>query len=172
MAVLLLLGGGANPAPALFRLRFSRAESARIAAAASFGPGPDPALLATPATRRRWMARTGRRGLRDVFRLWLEALRAGTGPLPREAVLQLIAQVRRDQRGGIPLSVGELAIAGRDLLELGWSPGPRIGRTLGWLLEAVWEDPALNRRATLLRMARAGVPVPGPAPGPGHPRER
>ncbi len=159
MAALLLLGGGGTPAPILTRLRFSRAAAARIAAAASSGPGPDPTLPADPAARRRWMARTGRRKLRGVFRLWLAALRAGVSPSPREAVHQVIAAVRRDQRCGVPFSVGELAIAGRDLLALGWSPGPRVGRALKSLLEAVWEDPALNERATLLRLAGE----PGPA---------
>ncbi len=172
MAALLVLGGGVRPAPILSRLRFSRAEAGRIAAAASSGPGPDPVLLANPAARRRWMARTGRRKLRGVFRLWLAALRAGASPSSREAVLGLVAAARRDQRCGVPLSVGELAIAGRDLLALGWSPGPRIGRTLGSLLEAVWEDPALNRRSTLLHLAREGVPDPGPGPARGHRRER
>ena len=60
---------------------------------------------------------------------------------------------------GVPLAVGDLAIAGRDLLALGWAAGPGIGRTLRRLLEAVWEDPALNDRATLLRLAAEEGPA-------------
>jgi hypothetical protein len=49
----------------------------------------------------------------------------------------------------------QLAIDGEGLLrELGLRPGPVVGRLLDELMEAVLEDPALNRRETLLAMAR------------------
>ena len=47
----------------------------------------------------------------------------------------------------------DLAVDGDDLLALGYEPGPKIGFTLGALLEAVIEDPALNTRAALLARA-------------------
>ena len=53
-----------------------------------------------------------------------------------------------------PHRLRDLAVGGNDLLALGYPPGPSIGLTLGALLEAVVDDPALNRRETLL--ARAG----------------
>ncbi len=44
---------------------------------------------------------------------------------------------------------------GDDLIaELGLEPGPRIGRLLAVLVDAVLEDPALNDRETLLALAR------------------
>ena len=61
--------------------------------------------------------------------------------------------VQRDIDNRVPMSVHELAVAGRDLVALGWTPGPRVGRTLQRLLEAVWGDPSLNDRATLLEIA-------------------
>jgi hypothetical protein len=49
----------------------------------------------------------------------------------------------------------QLAIDGDDLVrELGLRPGPIVGRLLDELMEAVLEDPVLNRRETLLAMAR------------------
>ena len=56
-----------------------------------------------------------------------------------------------------PLSVGDLAVDGGDLMELGIPAGPAIGSTLRRLLEAVIEDPSKNQRETLLSIARAGV---------------
>jgi tRNA nucleotidyltransferase/poly(A) polymerase len=48
-----------------------------------------------------------------------------------------------------------LAIDGHDLQrELGLAPGPRIGRVLGGLMEAVLEDPSRNERDSLLSLAR------------------
>jgi hypothetical protein len=39
------------------------------------------------------------------------------------------------------------------MAELGIAPGPRIGELLGRLLEAVLDDPSLNRRDRLLELA-------------------
>jgi hypothetical protein len=47
------------------------------------------------------------------------------------------------------LSVGDLALNGRDLIRLGLRPGPRFGRILEALLERVLDDPARNRREWL-----------------------
>ena len=160
MAVLLLFGMGPRARPAvvsrlLLRLRCSRAEVAQIGIAMRGGLWPASWLLSDPGARRRWAARTGLDGLYDVFRIWLAVLRAGTAGGGAGDPMRVIAEARRDLHAGVPLSVGELAIAGRDLVALGWSPGPWIGSTLRRLLEAVWEDPALNDRATLLEMAAA-----------------
>lgn len=164
LAVLLLLGTGQAPDPAMLadtltRLRFSKSEIERVQAAISGGLGPGPGLVSDPAARRRWQASLGPRRVRDVLRIWIAALRAGTSPAGKDELVQLIAQARRDLRSGVPMALGDLAIAGRDLLELGWAPGPQIGRTLRRLLGAVWEDPDLNDRATLLDLAAGEGPA-------------
>ena len=41
----------------------------------------------------------------------------------------------------------------RDLIQLGYEPGPALGRALDGLLKEVVETPALNRRETLLARA-------------------
>jgi tRNA nucleotidyltransferase (CCA-adding enzyme) len=48
-----------------------------------------------------------------------------------------------------------LAINGDDLIELGFSPGKKIGEVLKGLQEAVIEEPELNNRQVLLKMAKA-----------------
>ena len=54
-----------------------------------------------------------------------------------------------------PLSVRELAIGGRDLMEeVGVPKGPALGRALEALLELVLDDPATNTRAALLAEAQ------------------
>lgn len=165
MATLLLFGlsGDANSALAaaalLRRLRFSNAESARIRGAMAGGLAPSADLRADKVTRRRWAATAGRAGVRDVFRVWLAALRAGSDC---PGALDVVRKVRHDMRTGVPTSASGLAVGGRDLIARGWKPGPRIGRTLARLLEAVWEDPSLNERTRLLSLAgepkRSGSP--------------
>ena len=51
------------------------------------------------------------------------------------------------------LKLGDLAIDGRDLIGLGYREGREIGRTLALLLEKVMEDPTLNDRSALLKLA-------------------
>ncbi len=51
-------------------------------------------------------------------------------------------------------SLKDLAVNGRDLLELGCPRGPAVGRLLNTLLEAVLNGEAENRRETLLALAR------------------
>jgi tRNA nucleotidyltransferase (CCA-adding enzyme) len=43
-----------------------------------------------------------------------------------------------------PLEIGDLALGGWELIELGVRPGPRIGEVLRGLLDQVLENPALN----------------------------
>lgn len=48
----------------------------------------------------------------------------------------------------------DLAVGGDDLIGLGYTPGPEIGRTLRSLLDEVVKDPALNTRGALLARAK------------------
>lgn len=52
------------------------------------------------------------------------------------------------------LSLKELAINGRDLMDMGLKPGKDIGRILSACLELVLEDPEKNEREKLLAVAR------------------
>ena len=61
----------------------------------------------------------------------------------------LLEQERRQ-----PHRLQDLAVDGEDLLELGYSEGPELGRVLDSLLDAVVDDPSLNTRERLLHRAR------------------
>jgi tRNA nucleotidyltransferase (CCA-adding enzyme) len=56
-----------------------------------------------------------------------------------------------------PHRLEDLAVDGADLLALGYSEGPQLGRTLTALLDAVVDDPSLNTRDELLARAEALV---------------
>jgi tRNA nucleotidyltransferase/poly(A) polymerase len=53
-----------------------------------------------------------------------------------------------------PHRLSDLAVDGRDLIALGFRPGPEIGRALRELLKGVVDDPALNERDALLERAK------------------
>jgi tRNA nucleotidyltransferase (CCA-adding enzyme) len=63
-----------------------------------------------------------------------------------------------EQERSSPHRLADLTVDGTDLIELGYHPGPELGRTLQTLLEVVVDDPALNRRETLLERAKALLP--------------
>ena len=55
---------------------------------------------------------------------------------------------------GEPMSISELAVSGRDLLDCGVAPGARVGEVLSELLAAVLANPDFNTRENLLSLMR------------------
>lgn len=170
MAALLLFGmqpGDATPgrvADLLTRLRFSNADAERIAAVARGGLAPPAGIADDPVARRRWVAAMTRAGAStapDIQRIWNAVAQAAPTRTNPTAVARLATEIQRDHAAGIPTRVGDLPVAGRDLVAQGWLPGPGIGAALRSLMAAVWEDPTLNDRATLLaRVAAMHPPRP------------
>jgi len=80
----------------------------------------------------------------------------GRDPTPRTAArLEQLAAFRSvvaEERAS-PHRLADLAVDGSDLIGIGYTPGPALGRTLRELLDEVVETPALNRRETLLTRA-------------------
>lgn len=129
-----------DPVAVLQRLKASNEEIAR---AVSMVAGPSEPAGTNQVETRRWLALVGS-SAEDLAMLW----RARRGaPFPWSGT---IAEIR--ERGD-PLTRGDLAIDGDDLMKLGVPAGPEIGRTLERLLTAVVDDPGLNTRETLERMA-------------------
>ena len=101
---------------------------------------------------RRAAARTGRTHFTDFVRVATARWSADAGtPWPRDVV----GLYRRGTKIAFrdPLSVGDLAVDGGDLMELGIPAGPTIGTTLRRLLDVVLDDPSKNQRDTLLALA-------------------
>ena len=69
------------------------------------------------------------------------------------------ARLRRllEQERAQPHRLEDLAVDGTDLLQLGYTEGPALGRALDSLLDAVVDEPSLNTREQLLERARAHV---------------
>lgn len=143
-------------AAVLIRLRFSNADTKRVGELvdALARDVPDPSR---PEALRRWLARTDPELLPDWTRLRVADLRSRGVSAPSPEASGLVEQwraLRREARSGAPLSVGELAIGGRDLIRLGLRPGPAFGEILEALLEQVLAEPALNTRDALIPLAR------------------
>jgi len=111
----------------------------------------------SPRAMRRLLAKYGRETLSLLWPL-RRADALAHAPLFREELLAKAeaeeALFDRVSRESGCLSTAELAIGGRDLLALGFAPGPALGRTLTYLLEQVLDEQLENQREVLLDAAR------------------
>jgi tRNA nucleotidyltransferase (CCA-adding enzyme) len=111
-------------------------------------------LPATDAAARRWLARVSRARAPALFALWDADARAAR-PLARSrrerALLRAFrARISRLERQKPPLSVSDLELDGRAVMDILEVPGgPAVGEALRHLLEWVLEDPRLNTRPSL-----------------------
>jgi tRNA nucleotidyltransferase (CCA-adding enzyme) len=118
------------------------------------------------ATVRRTIARIGPDALPDLWALRRADLRA-RGRLIAEGLAneeQLEARFEAELRRASALKVTDLAIGGEEVMAVtGIAPGRRVGQILTALLDRVLDDPDLNTRDTLVRLASeiAGAPSTG-----------
>jgi tRNA nucleotidyltransferase (CCA-adding enzyme) len=82
--------------------------------------------------------------------------RGESGPPPLDDIEKL-RRFRRmlERERKQPHRLADLAVDGRDLIAIGFTPGPELGRTLHELLREVVDDPSRNTHADLVRRARA-----------------
>ena len=85
--------------------------------------------------------------------------RGASGPPPLDDIEKL-RRFRRvlERERKQPHRLADLAVDGRDLIAVGFTPGPDLGRALHDLLRDVVDDPALNTHDDLIRRARAKLP--------------
>lgn len=88
-------------------------------------------------------------GLRQIERITvLRAAQRACGS-PKEELFALLAAARKAQEEGDCCRLRDLAMSGRDVIALGVSPGPRVGRLLEDMLEAVITDEVENTKEAL-----------------------
>ncbi|HUF13614.1 MAG TPA: CCA tRNA nucleotidyltransferase [Longimicrobiales bacterium] len=106
---------------------------------------------------RRWLRDVGPDLVPDLVRLRIALERADAAAAGRPIaadVIQRVRAVRRLLSSRPPLVIGDLAIGGAELTELGIPPGPRYGEILRALLDEVIEQPELNTREGLMERVR------------------
>lgn len=143
------LRGMVRAAALLTRLRHSNAQVAEVAGLVAAGPAlPDPD--APGVVVRRWLARVEPRRVPDLVRWAVAEVRGREDRAsPAEPLAASWRRIRRELRAGHPLTVGDLALDGRDLIRMGLRPGPHFGEILEALLERVLDDPSANRAEVL-----------------------
>ena len=109
----------------------------------------------TDAAVRRFVRRTGTELLEDLFALRAADDAASGAVEPPSGGLSELRERARAAVSGDAMEPHQLAVDGNDLIQaLDLRPGPIVGQLLTRLLEAVIEEPALNRRDHLIALAR------------------
>ena len=136
----------------LSRLRFSRADAARILLLVEQHDCP---LGDTDKLIRRQLSRIGEARLRDLLAV-KKGDAIGRGTCPEDVAKLLHAEQRLNQvlAAEACFSLRRLAVNGYDIMALGLS-GCAVGQMLHTLLNAVIEEQAENTRPALLSLARA-----------------
>jgi tRNA nucleotidyltransferase (CCA-adding enzyme) len=138
---------------ALSRLRYPnelRSRVVRLVRAHMLDPG-----RGDPVRARRLLSRYGKGLTFELLDHKAADLRGkGVPPAPEE--VERLQKFRRvvQQELGSPYRLKDLAIDGTDLIAIGYTPGPAIGKTLRTLLDEVIRDPSRNTRAYLETRAR------------------
>ena len=113
-------------------------------------PEPDRKLL------RRWLSRYGEETLDQLLLLQEADMSSkGTGKAEeRDIFPQVRAIIREIKADHACLQIRDLAVDGRDLMTLGFTPGKALGSCLAQLLEAVLDERLPNEREPLLDEAK------------------
>ena len=128
------------------RLKCSKAEMERGRKIGEFGgQEPDPS---SAVEVRRWMAKVGE-AVDDLVAI---AVAEGSGADLDDAVEAV-------RNSAAPLTIGDLAVDGTDLMGIGVAQGPALGQMLADLLDEVLVDPTLNTKPRLLSRAAATKPA-------------
>ncbi len=136
------------------RLRFSNAERDVISELVRRHDG---VIVPEKKAVRRLLGRIGRENF-DRLLAVKRADNLAQAPALAAARLRKLETLRaladEIERGGECVCPAALAVNGRDLLALGYAPGPALGAELRSLLDLVLDDPAQNDRDALIARAR------------------
>ena len=144
--------GAAIAARALARLRYPtslREYVVKLVQEHPFAPEGEP----SPVAARRFLARYGERLALDLLAHRAADLAGKTVPQTEWDWLGRFRTLVEQERGQ-PHRLADLEVDGADLIAVGYSEGPELGRVLRTLLAEVVEDPERNRREHLLSRAR------------------
>ncbi len=114
----------------------------------------------TDAAVRRFIVRVGLDYIDDLFALRIAdnygKNREKAGPLSpvTKNILELKKRIQKVEQENSALSLKDLAVNGKDLISVGIKPGKKIGIILDELLQTVLDDPAMNEKEKLLKIAQ------------------
>ncbi len=105
-------------------------------------------FLREPSVKR-FVNRVGIENLEDLFHVQSADIQGSEPPHDFSKLDALKEEVRKVLNSGEPLTLKDLAISGRDLMDWGMTQGKEVGSVLDYMLKQVLERPGLNTRDNL-----------------------
>ena len=102
---------------------------------------------------KKFINRVGVENLESLFELQIADIKGSSKRNNIKMVLKLKSECEKILNEQQPLSVKDLRINGYDLINIGFPQGKEIGETLNILLEIVLEDPQMNNKEKLEKIA-------------------
>lgn len=106
------------------------------------------------ANLKKLISQVGKDNLPDLYDLQKADIMGSAPPFDFLSLDKMQTEIEQTLSKDPPLTIHDLAINGQDLIKIGMTPGPSMGKLLHHLLEVVLEDPQKNDRATLLRLSQ------------------
>ena len=103
---------------------------------------------------RRFVNKIGPEHILKLVDLRLADNRGGKYPEGIKGVLRLRKKIAEEMEKKTPFSVRDLAIKGGDIIALGVSEGPEVGKILKDLVEVVLDDPEMNTQEKLTEIVK------------------
>jgi len=103
---------------------------------------------------RRFIRHVGEDLILKLVDLRIADNRGGKYPEGIRGIQNLRKKIEAELASRPPLTVGDLAISGHDLMEVGIAEGPEIGQVMRNLLEVCLDDPTRNTRENLLHLVK------------------
>jgi len=102
---------------------------------------------------KRFINRVGYENITDLFKLRMCDQEATFGKASWQSVQELEDRIEKIVKKREALTIKDLKINGRDLINLGIEKGPLFSQILNYLLDTVLDDPKMNERDKLLTLA-------------------
>jgi len=110
-----------------------------------------------PKNIRQFVSKRGEENILSVLELKRADIKIGKKIAKLKQLEKMEQKVREVLEEKPPVSLKDLAINGKDLIDLGYQEGVELGRMLKKLLEIVIDQPELNRRERLLEFLETGL---------------
>lgn len=104
-------------------------------------------------TIKRLINRVGRRNIFKLIDLQIADEKASAPPRNFKIFEDLKKEIEKIFLNHEPLTLEDLAIGGRELIKIGFQPGPEMGKVLNLLLHRVIKNPKLNKKQILEKIA-------------------
>ncbi|MBI2341801.1 MAG: HDIG domain-containing protein, partial [Deltaproteobacteria bacterium] len=103
---------------------------------------------------RRFVAKVGKDLIMKLVDFRIADNRGGKYPASAGGVLKLKKRINEELSRKPPFGPKDLAVNGHDLMEIGFSAGPKMGDAIKQLVELVLDDPGLNAKEQLLAISK------------------